>query len=47
MLYEITPERNNYLMAEGKIVLNACPGSGKTSSIVKKIDLLLQTWNSK
>jgi len=47
MQYEITPERLKYLQTEGKIVLNACPGSGKTSSIVKKIETLNQTWVSR
>jgi superfamily I DNA/RNA helicase len=37
MEYEITIERKNYLEARGHIILNACPGSGKTSSIVKKL----------
>jgi superfamily I DNA/RNA helicase len=46
MEYEITPQRSRYLLSEGKIVLNACPGSGKTSSIVKKIETLLTTWES-
>jgi DNA helicase II / ATP-dependent DNA helicase PcrA len=46
MEYEITPERSIYLQTEGKIVLNACPGSGKTSSIVKKIEALKATWGT-
>lgn len=40
MEYEITLERKNYLETLGSIVLNACPGSGKTSSIVKKIKIV-------
>jgi DNA helicase-2/ATP-dependent DNA helicase PcrA len=44
MQYEITSERLNYLSSNGKIVLNACPGSGKTTSIVKKIGSLIQNW---
>ena len=37
MEYEITAERQAYLDARGHIILTACPGSGKTTSIVKKL----------
>ena len=37
MEYEITAERQAYLDARGHIILSACPGSGKTTSIVKKL----------
>lgn len=37
MDYEITDERRNYLDARGYIILTACPGSGKTTSIVAKL----------
>ena len=37
MEYEITAERRAYLEARGHIILSACPGSGKTTSIVKKL----------
>lgn len=37
MEYEITPQRQAYLDARGYTILNACPGSGKTTSIVKKL----------
>ena len=37
MEYEITGERKAYLDARGHIILSACPGSGKTTSIVKKL----------
>lgn len=33
----ITNELQAYLDAKGKVVLNACPGSGKTTAIVQKI----------
>lgn len=39
---EITPERRSYFEARGKIILNACPGSGKTTCIVYKMLLLEQ-----
>ena len=37
MDYEITPQRQAYLEARGYTILTACPGSGKTTSIVKKL----------
>ena len=37
MEYEITAERRAYLDARGHTILAACPGSGKTTSIVKKL----------
>jgi len=37
MIYDLNEERSAYLQARGKIILNACPGSGKTTTIVKKI----------
>ena len=40
MKFEITPQRQAFLDARGKIVLNACPGSGKTTAIAKKLMLL-------
>ncbi|WP_346986014.1 ATP-dependent helicase [Chryseobacterium sp. POE27] len=36
-MYYINNERKIYLEARGKVVLNACPGSGKTTTIAKKI----------
>ncbi|EHM7981517.1 MULTISPECIES: ATP-dependent helicase [Bacteroidota] len=36
MYYE-NEERLAYLQARGKVILNACPGSGKTTTIAKKI----------
>lgn len=37
ILYDITPQRQAYLDARGYTILTACPGSGKTTSIVKKL----------
>lgn len=37
MIYDLNEERKAYLEARGKIILNACPGSGKTTTIAKKI----------
>ncbi|GAA5022080.1 hypothetical protein GCM10011506_01620 [Marivirga lumbricoides] len=40
MEFEINPQRQAYLDARSKIVLNACPGSGKTTAIARKLMLL-------
>ena len=37
MIYELNEERTAYLEARGKVILNACPGSGKTTTIAQKI----------
>ena len=37
MIYDLNEERSAYLQARGKIILNACPGSGKTTTIAQKI----------
>lgn len=47
MEFEITPQRQAFLDARGKIVLNACPGSGKTTTIAKKLMLLQDEYTSK
>jgi len=36
-MYFENKERLAYLQARGKVILNACPGSGKTTTIAKKI----------
>ncbi|WP_397300155.1 UvrD-helicase domain-containing protein [Nonlabens ulvanivorans] len=43
MIYDLNEERIAYLQARGKIILNACPGSGKTTTIAKKIIELEQS----
>ena len=47
MLYEHTVQRDNYINARGKIVLMACPGSGKTTSIAYKLGQLVEECNKK
>ena len=47
MDYEITPQRQQYLDARGYIILTACPGSGKTTSIVKKLHTVSQFCSKK
>jgi DNA helicase-2/ATP-dependent DNA helicase PcrA len=40
MHFEHNVQRDLYIASRGKTVLNACPGSGKTTCIVKKIETL-------
>lgn len=41
MIYDLTPvERQRYVAAQGKTIVTACPGSGKTTSIVYKLGQL-------
>lgn len=47
MKFELTEQLQDYLEARGKIVLNACPGSGKTTAIAKKMILLQDEYKSK
>lgn len=42
MRFEITDDNRPYLEARGRIVLNACPGSGKTSAIAFKLTQLTE-----
>ena len=42
MEYEITEQRRAYLDARGFTILTACPGSGKTTSIVYKLKTLIE-----
>jgi superfamily I DNA/RNA helicase len=44
MEFEINQQRTTFLEARGKIVLNACPGSGKTTSISKKLMILQEEY---
>lgn len=42
MKYDLTPQRQAYIDARGHTILTACPGSGKTTSIVKKLRVVSQ-----
>jgi superfamily I DNA/RNA helicase len=46
MELDITEELQNYLDARGKVVLNACPGGGKTTAISQKIIQLEEEYKS-
>lgn len=41
MNIQITIQRQAYFNARGKIILNACPGSGKTTCIVHKLSVII------
>ena len=47
MEFEMTPQREAYFNARGKTILNACPGSGKTTSIIHKLAILEKECNEK
>lgn len=40
----LTDEQKAFLNAEGKVILCACPGSGKTFVVGKKLQKYLETW---
>lgn len=44
-MFEFTTEQSRFLESEGKVVLHACPGSGKTTVVAKKVINYLQNWN--
>lgn len=41
---KLTPEQKAFLEAEGKIVLCACPGSGKTFIVARKLLKYVENW---
>jgi len=47
MKIDITEELQDYLDAKGRVVLNACPGGGKTTAISQKIINLEKEYKSK
>lgn len=42
---ELTREQTLFLEAEGRVVVRACPGSGKTYSVASKLLSYLDNWN--
>ena len=46
MEYDITEQRRAYLDARGFTILTACPGSGKTTSIVYKLKSLIEEYRT-
>jgi DNA helicase II / ATP-dependent DNA helicase PcrA len=47
MDYDMNEEREQYIYQRGKIVVNACPGSGKTTSVGYKLMNLISNWDNK
>jgi DNA helicase II / ATP-dependent DNA helicase PcrA len=46
MEFEHTKERDAYIGAQGKVILNACPGSGKTTTVAYKLNQLMKDWET-
>lgn len=46
MSITLSDEQTAYLKATGKVILNACPGSGKTTAIAHKLHLVISTWEN-
>ncbi|AWP25240.1 MULTISPECIES: ATP-dependent helicase [Paenibacillus] len=44
MEFETNDERQRYLSSQGRIIVNACPGSGKTTSVAYKLNKLVCNW---
>lgn len=46
MSIKLSEEQIIYLQSKGKVILNACPGSGKTTTVAHKIHSLIQHWEN-
>ena len=44
-MHDYTTEQLSFLQSSGKVVLHACPGSGKTTVVAKKMIDYLQHWD--
>lgn len=44
-MFDFTTEQVEFLESSGKVVLHACPGSGKTTIVARKLANYLQCWN--
>lgn len=42
----LSDEQKVYIQTSGKVILNACPGSGKTTTVAHKIYSLIQNWEN-
>lgn len=43
-MHELTEQQINFLNSSGKVILCACPGSGKTHIVVRKVEKYLSVW---
>jgi DNA helicase II / ATP-dependent DNA helicase PcrA len=46
MSITLSDEQSAYVQTSGKVVLNACPGSGKTTTVAHKLYSLIQDWKN-
>lgn len=46
MSITLSDEQNVYVQTSGKVILNACPGSGKTTTVAHKLYSLIQNWGN-
>jgi DNA helicase-2/ATP-dependent DNA helicase PcrA len=46
MSITLSDEQKVYVQTSGKVILNACPGSGKTTTVAHKIYSLIQNWDN-
>jgi len=46
MSITLSDEQKVYVQASGKVILNACPGSGKTTTVAHKLYFLIQSWEN-
>lgn len=44
MVEKITEEQKEFLDAEGRVVIKACPGSGKTYTVAQKLLSYVDYW---
>ena len=44
MKEQMTEEQREFLAAEGKVVIKACPGSGKTYTVAHKLLSYIEDW---
>lgn len=44
-MIQFTDEQNAFLAANGNVILHACPGSGKTTVVAKKLLQYIDCWN--
>ena len=44
MREKMTEEQKEFLVAEGKVVVKACPGSGKTYTVAHKLLSYVNNW---
>ncbi len=44
MSIKLSDEQIVYVQASGKVIMNACPGSGKTTTVAHKLYSLIQNW---